>query len=132
MGLFRSNTARLLEEYPWLWAVSNHWTGREQIFFEYPQFGEIAMPSIPTVRWWARFGDARCPDFGEVREIKFDYAVSIGHNVGRSIRPDEQLSHIIWHDQLQGDIKPYTVYRSGRWPQTLHSMCATLADSEYR
>lgn len=119
MGLFRSNTERLLSEYPWMWAVRSRWCRSDNIVVDRLSASSLvsalAEPASDGTECWARFVELNETSvFASIRKIKLDSRLSLGENIVQYAQPDLSLplriSHLVWQ-QSNG---PYIILPSSR------------------
>ena len=127
----RSNTARLLGEYPWMWAVRSQWSSHSTIRVEeVARYKHKLWDSVAEgTKLWAMFADPLAqPDFGKVKAVEVKLLMPIGRCLAYSIVPGEHLQYYVHHEGDDGNLKPYVIYRAARG-ESMHRFACEFLDS---
>lgn len=128
----RNNTARLLSEYPWMWAVRSQWLSHAVIkVLEVGNFDRRLRDRNlgKDERLWAKLTYApETSDFGEVRPITdVTYYRTIGENVSRCLQPDgKKLEYFVLHEGDDSNLMPYYIYRAAAGADLHKEVCSYL------
>lgn len=117
----RTNTERLLEEYPWLWAVGPSWSPQHQIqVTTLDGFYHLEPRCSPDTSWWVYI--TKSGGWNAVYPVKLDPRFNVATAVCSAINWGDHITHLVSHRGDLGSIEPFVLYRAPRDTE-MHVMC---------
>jgi len=124
MVLFNSNTDRILNEYPWLWAVKSSWAPNHALEVLRATVSTLGVAIGGETRWWMYIQDG---DFYQVVELKVQPGERVACAVVRNRPTGQQLQALASHSRPESSLDSRVIVWRGVRREPLLDVCQRIS-----